>query len=297
MDRGRGYLFAFLSTLAMSNVYIFSKSALSEVSLAQFGFYWFGFALILFMLLLIFKKDSQFRNIGKKEFKTLLLVGVLEILSTSMFFLAIKSVENPTIVSFLGNLKPIFVIFLGLIILGEGFSKIESIGILITIAGAFILGYQEDLSFQALLDNGVVFILISLIFGGLSMVLVRKNSVTIPSLVYAISRSVFLMIAAMVFLFFTDDSILISKTALKNIAFGASMGPFLAILSFYNAIKYLEAARVSLIGTSKGIFVMIGSFMVFDRLPSNMQIVGGLITIFGVITIIVSKNLFKEKKV
>jgi drug/metabolite transporter (DMT)-like permease len=296
MGRSKGYLFAFLSTLAMSNVYIFSKSALSEVSLAQFGFYWFGFALILFMLLLIFKKDNQFKQIGKKEFKTLLLVGVLEIFSTSMFFLAIKSVENPTIVSFLGNLKPIFVIFLGLIILGEGFSKIESIGILITIAGAFILGYQDDLSFQALLDNGVVFILISLIFGGLSMVLVRKNSVAIPSIVYAISRSVFLMIAAIVFLYISGDSILISKTALKNIAFGASMGPFLAILSFYNAIKYLEAARVSLIGTSKGIFVMIGSFMVFDRLPSNMQIIGGMITIFGVITIIASKNLFKEKK-
>ncbi len=38
----KGYLLALLSVVAISNVYIFSKVALKEVSLPQFGVYWFG---------------------------------------------------------------------------------------------------------------------------------------------------------------------------------------------------------------------------------------------------------------
>ena len=33
----KGYIAVFIATLAMSNVYVFSKAALQELSLAQFG--------------------------------------------------------------------------------------------------------------------------------------------------------------------------------------------------------------------------------------------------------------------
>ncbi len=42
----RGYLYAFLSVLAISNVYIFSKAVLNEINIFQFGVLWFGFGLI-----------------------------------------------------------------------------------------------------------------------------------------------------------------------------------------------------------------------------------------------------------
>ena len=42
----KGYIFSFIAVLAMSNVFIFSKAALNEVELIQFGFYWFGFAIL-----------------------------------------------------------------------------------------------------------------------------------------------------------------------------------------------------------------------------------------------------------
>jgi len=42
----KGYLFLFLSMLAISNVYIFSKAAMNKMAFAQFGFYWFLFAIV-----------------------------------------------------------------------------------------------------------------------------------------------------------------------------------------------------------------------------------------------------------
>ena len=40
----KGYIAVLVATIAMSNVYIFSKAALNELSLVKFGVYWFGFA-------------------------------------------------------------------------------------------------------------------------------------------------------------------------------------------------------------------------------------------------------------
>ncbi len=45
-DHVKGYAFAFIATVAMANVYVFSKAALNELNLFQFGFYWFGLAII-----------------------------------------------------------------------------------------------------------------------------------------------------------------------------------------------------------------------------------------------------------
>ena len=41
----KGYFFSFGATLAGALVYIFSKAALKEVSLPQFGVYWFSIAI------------------------------------------------------------------------------------------------------------------------------------------------------------------------------------------------------------------------------------------------------------
>jgi len=42
----KGIILAFLATLGMANVYVFSKAALLEVNYFQFQFYWFGFAML-----------------------------------------------------------------------------------------------------------------------------------------------------------------------------------------------------------------------------------------------------------
>jgi len=125
INRNKGYLFAIISALAMSNVYIFSKAALKEVTLPQFGFYWFGVALILLSSAIIVRKDYKvFKTMDANAFKTLLIIGVADVFSTSLFFMTIKTIENPAIVSFLGNMKPIFVITLGFLILKETFKGI-----------------------------------------------------------------------------------------------------------------------------------------------------------------------------
>lgn len=284
-----------MSTLAMSNVYIFSKAALKEVNLAQFGFYWFGIALILlFLAIFVRGNQKELKALQKSDFKVLATIGLLEIFSTSFFFMAINTIENPAIVSFLGNLKPLFVILLGFIVLNERFKGIEIFGLFITLIGAVILGYKPNLTFKMLYDGGIFYILTSIFFGAISMTYIRKNQLKIPSIIYATSRSFFLFVASIIFLIYTDSSLAVSQNALVNLSFGATLGPFLAVLASYVAIKNMEVSRVSLVGTSKGVFVLLGSYLVFGSLPDTYQIIGGLITIAGVITITLGKKLKRK---
>ena len=291
-SRNKGYLFAVISALAMSNVYIFSKSALKEISLSQFGVYWFGVAIILLFTAIIVRKDYKvLSTIGSKGYRVLLIIGFFEIISTTLFFLTIKTIDNPAIVSFLGNLKPIFVILFGFIILNERFKGIEIVGLLVTLSGGLILGYRPNLSFQMLYDGGIIFILISMIIGSASMIYIRKNPIKIPSIIFATSRSIFLLIASVVYLVISGDSIIIPNSALINVSLGSLLGPFVGVLASYLAIRNLEVSRVSLIGTSKGVFVLIGAYLVFDKFPTGIHVLGGIITILGVIMITLGKRL------
>ena len=280
-----------ISALAMSNVYIFSKSALKEMSIIQFLFFWFGVATTLMTITLFVRKEFKlFKDLDKKSIRLLLIVGLLEVITSSFFFIAIQIVENPAIVSFLANLKVVFVISLGFLILNERFNKLEMLGFFITLIGGIVLGYREDLTFDMFRDRGVVFIMISIFFGALSMVIIKKNSVKIPSIVYASSRTYFLFITSIIAVLVTGESLAVSNKALFNAAVGSAMGPFLAMLSFYTAIRHLEAGRISVIGTSKGIFVLIGAYFVFDKFPTKLQLIGGLTTIVGVLIISLAKQ-------
>ncbi len=55
----KGISLAFLATLGMANVYVFSKAALLEVSYFQFQFFWFGFALIWILPFLYYNRNNQ----------------------------------------------------------------------------------------------------------------------------------------------------------------------------------------------------------------------------------------------
>ena len=172
----KGYLFVFISVIALSNVYIFSKVALSEVHFLQFGVYWFFFAFI--WNLLLFFSSNKFRQeitLNKKNLSYLPVLGILELLSTGLFFYAIKLVENPTIISFISNIGPIYIIILGFIFLKERFNKWEITGIFITIIGAVILNYNKDFSWGSFFFNGIGFIFLSSFIFAISLYKVKSN--------------------------------------------------------------------------------------------------------------------------
>ncbi len=292
----KGLILAFLATLGMANVYVFSKAALLEVNYYQFQFYWFGFALLWILpFLVVTGMIKKIPSLSRASNITLVIIGILELGAASMLFLSIQLAENPTTISFLSNLTPIFVTMLGIRFLGERFNSVEAVGIILTIAGVILITYTRDTTISEFFGAGSGWILVSSVFSSISIVTAKSRITDIHPGILTLNRVVFLFVFAMAAMIVRQESFVISGRATINMLIGSLMGPFLTGLAQYSALRYIEASRTMIIQATRSLFVLVGSMIYLSILPEILQLIGGLITIVGVIIMTWGKMNHKKK--
>ena len=295
-DTFKGYFFAIVATLAFSNVYIFSKAALNEVHLTQFGVYWFAIGATLSFLYAWKKgKLKQLLILSKRQKWILISLGFLEILTTTTFFISINTIEDPAVTSFLGNMYPVMVTFGGIFILKEKFGWIEMIGIGLALIGALIISYTGGTSLKTFFIKGTGWVFINALFATSATLVVKVHVKKLSPELLNTNRTVWLLVFSLIMFFVYKQSFIIPISALKNIAVGAVLGPFLAILTIYYSFQYIEASRSAIVQSLKGIFVLIGAWFVFKSFPLPHQFMGGIITVLGVLVMTLAQSgVFKQ---
>ncbi|MGM0934379.1 MAG: DMT family transporter [Bacteroidota bacterium] len=295
----KGVLLAFVSVIAVSNVYIFSKAALMEISLPQFGVYWFAIGLTwIFFYGCTQRTYRSIRQFAKRNLGILLALGLIEVAGTYFFFKAINTISNPAITSFIGNVSPVFVITLGFFLLKERFNRKEFIGMALAIMGAFIISYKGNTSISDMFIDGTQYVLYSSVFTAVSSVIIKKNIKNINPIILTTNRSLFLLIFSIMALVYTEEPLVISSKPLLNIFIGASLGPFLTVIAGYLALQYIPLSQKAIINSSKGLFVLFGAYLYFGKFPDTIALIGGLITTLGLLLIAFGKSkLNKIKKI
>lgn len=289
-SKTKGYIFIILATISFSNVYIFSKAALNEITMPQFWFYWFliGFGLNL-SLIVLSKKIWLIKAIPKKSLLLLPAIGAIEIATALTFFASINAIPDPAVTSFLGNLFPLFTVILGTTILKEKFSFVEAIGVGVTLTGALIISYSGNAKLSDFFIPGVGFVLLNSLFAAIATIIVRVKVRHYSPEVLNLNRTFWLFVFGTCWIVMAGDSFNISTKALTNISIGAIFGPFIAVLLLYKSLKYIEASRAIIIQSLKGLFVLIGAYIYFYSLPLPHQIMGGILSIIGIIIIFAGK--------
>jgi len=296
-DTFKGYFFALVATLAFSNVYIFSKAALNEVHLAQFGLYWFIISSVLSLLYAAWnKKLGQIKLLTKRQIRILITLGFLEILTTTTFFVSINIIPDPSVTSFLGNMYPVMLALGGVFLLKEKFGWIEIAGAVLALTGAFIISYTGGTTLKTFFIRGTGVVFINAILATTASLVVKVHVKKMSPELLNLNRSVWLLVFSAVVFLATRQSLIIPLSALENIAVGAVLGPFLAVLTIYYSFHYIEASRSSVVQSLKGIFVLIGAYLVFKTLPQPHQLIGGLITVIGVMVMTLAQAGFLRKK-
>lgn len=292
-NRRKGLILAFVATIALASVYIFSKSALNRVHLFQFGFYWFLVALVLnFIFVKITRKKISFKKYTKKERFAILSNAIFETAGTILFFSAINFSENPAVISFLVNLGPVFTLILAYFFLKERFRLGEYIGITITLLGVLIINYSPETSFSALFSKATAYIVFASLFYAIAVIIAKSNIQRIEPVVLSISRTIMLMLVSFSFMLYEGLSFKIGFDAFLFIAFGAFMGPFLAILTSYYSFKYIEVSLTNIIMSTKSVLVVVSSYLFLHTIMHGNQLIGGAFTIAGIIAI----SMVKRKK-
>ena len=277
----RGYSYALIATITGSLVYLFSKAALNEVSLPQFGFWWFLTALFWNGLMAAHPKGGfNISTFTRRDYKTLLIIGIVEIIATVAFYAAINIADNPSVPSFLRNLEYLFITLLGVAMLGERFSKWTGSGALLILAGSFIISCRSGLS--GFMTTTALLMLVTTVFFAIRTITVKKHIGEISPVVLAINRSIFLFLVASVFIVITRETLFIPRTAVFNILAGSFVGPFLTSIFQYSALRYIPASRAAIVQSTTGLFVLVGAVLMFGTMPNEVQIAGGMVTIVGV---------------
>lgn len=292
----KGFLLALISVFAVSNVYIFSKAALQEVHYIQFGFWWFAFALIWLTMYLIYKKSFNiFKEIPTKLYSILIVLGMLDILDTYFFFKAIHTITNPSVVAFISNISPAFIIIASILYFKERFNIWESLGIILALLGAFVISYNGNDTWRNMFVDGTQYILIMAVTTTLITLIIKKNIQKVSPIVLVINRTVFLFVFFVLSFLIMRENLSISNFAMQNILIGSLLGPFLAAVSGYLALQFIPVSQKAIFDSTRGLIVLIGAYLYFGKFPEVIAIIGGLISIVGVLFIAFGKLILNKK--
>lgn len=278
----RGYFYALIATICGSLVYLFSKAALNEISLPQFGFWWFLTAILWNSLMAAHPRGGfTIKSFTRNDYLTLMYIGLIEIVATTSFYAAIAVAPNPAIPSFLRNLEYLFVTVFGFALLGERFGKVALAGAILTLSGAFIISLRVT-SADSFFTAASGLMLLSTSFYAVRTITAKKHIREISPVVLAINRAIFLVLFALVFMIAGRYTFKIPTHAFLYILAGSFVGPFLTSIFQYSALRFIEASRAAIVQSTTGLFVLAGAFLIFGNLPSPIQIFGGLIAMAGV---------------
>jgi drug/metabolite transporter (DMT)-like permease len=130
-----------------------------------------------------------------------------------------------------------------------------------------------------------------------STIIVKINIKKISPALLSMNRAIFLFLFSFSMMLVFQKSFIIPSGAMVNIFIGSLLGPFLTVIAGYNALKYIEASRNSILGSSKSLFVLLGAYLYFQLLPERHQVYGGILTILGIILISFGKMILRKKKI
>jgi len=155
--------------------------------------------------------------------------------------------------------------------------------VLLALAGAFIISYTGGSSLKNMFIPGAGVVLVNAIFAVAASVVVKMNIKRLSPELITLNHNIWLFLYAAILMVVFGKPLEIPGDALLNIAIGSFLGPFLGILTIYYSFRYMEASRSSIVQSMKGIVVLGGAYLYFGTLPLPHQLLGGLLTVAGVL--------------
>lgn len=249
---------------------------------------------VIWNLIYLLYRKRKLSTIRGKGLWVNIVIAVLEAVATGLFYIAIDKMENPAIVSFIGNIGPVFVIILGFTILKERFNRIEMAGILVTLTGLFLINYNKAFTWSNMFLEGTGYVVLASFFFSVAAIVARKYNQYIEGSELSFIRVLLLFVSFVILFLFSSGGLGISFRVLLNISIGSILETLITIVLAYEAFKYIEATRNSLVLSTRSLFVLLSVYLYFHIFPAPFQIIGGLLTIIGVLAITTGKILVKK---
>lgn len=247
-------------------------------------------ALILSAIILTIKNRQTLKNISKKDWFYLTLVGIIGGSIPFLLFFKGLSMSSPMLGGFIHKTLFVWVSFLAVIFLREKLGKIQWLALAILLGGNFLLGAFSNFKF----GMAELLIFIATLFWAVEYIIAKKVLTRIDSQIVAWARMFFGAIVLLFYLAFTQKLGVFLTFNLRQIfwiIFGALL--LFGYVSFwYRALKLCPASVVTCILVLGSPISTLLSSLFISHKYSFEQILGIVIVCLGLLTFLI----FNPKK-
>jgi drug/metabolite transporter (DMT)-like permease len=277
------------TTILWASSLIFAKIVFTELGPIIFVALRYSLATPLLFVLAFQQRKKQARGSLRANWKILLVTGLSgPFISQVLQYIGLE-LTNASDALLLLNLTPIFAVILAAPLLNEKITLDKTIGLIVATFGAIliVMNASPDLAtitVERVLGN--IIVIVSTLFfaiNGIAGKISVKSTNTVSTTFYSTLFSVpFIWITAVLF----DDVTVLFTMSIEAwviVFWVAVVNTVIAFMLYYESMKYIESSRVQIILNLIGVWGVIMSILVLSEIVTLLQILGGLLTIIGVV--------------
>jgi drug/metabolite transporter (DMT)-like permease len=285
-DKQRGVLFAVSASLMFGLSPVFVRLVLDFVNVETMNVLFTVFASLCFAVVFgAFKKVAHFRSI-LGNWRKVALMSLFSAAGSLLYTYGIF-LYGPVNAAFLIQFTAVFTILFGVAFFKERFTRLEGAGVLVAVAGVFILAY----------GNLALEIVSTLVLLGAALFFASANSLSkayvknVNPVALAGGNSMF------VFLFVFAFAVLSGKleTTFPSVTLvyaflGSVTGVVLSFVLFFKALEVFEVSKTATIRTMEPFLTALFSFAILALTPTANQLAGGALIVIGVVVLSLTKG-------
>jgi drug/metabolite transporter (DMT)-like permease len=286
-----GYLYSFISAMMASALIVAGKWTLYAISPLALSALVFPIGAVLLGLTMIPRKRwKRILAMDRRGWIWTVAFSVLAFVAIWTYWIGIKMMD-PTLASFLNRSETLVTISLGILILGERFSRGEGLGAFLVLAGIVLMKF----TFRAEYSTGFWVVLFSAVCFGTAEFFAKIAVRYVDPLTISFLRNVITSVLFWIAVAFVDTSFEGVRSVWWGILIIAFAGPILTRPIYLYALKHIEVSKVALINQSQPVFVAILALVALSQTPAPREIIGGIFVIGGCLLIIASRKKTQAK--
>jgi drug/metabolite transporter (DMT)-like permease len=285
MSSKKGYLFALYSTLGAGMTTVIGKWTLEEISALALTCVIFTVSTIALTVgWLPFRGSRQVFALTRKGWFWTLMFSITSWLAIWIFWAGVKLID-PTLAGFINRFEVPIVILLGVVLLKERFSRIEVIGMILSLAGIVIMKLTLRIEFS----TGFWLVLLGATFFGLTEYVSKIALRHVEPIPLAYLRNAFLAVGYWAVFLAGDYSMAGMERVWPGAVAVGLIGPLVTRLMYLLALKHLDLSKVAVVSQIQPVFVILIALTFLGQFPTLREIAGGVCLLAGCVVMVLGR--------
>jgi drug/metabolite transporter (DMT)-like permease len=283
--RQEGLVLAVLASFMFALSPVVMRLILDFVNVETLNVLFTAFTVLCFVVLFAVFKRVHFKTI-LENWRKVAFLGLLSAAGAMLYTYGLF-LYGPVNAAFLIQFTTVFTILFGVVFFKERFTRLETAGVLVAVAGVLILAY----------GNLELEIVSTLVLLGAALLLAFSNTLSkayvkdLNPVALAGGNTMFMLPFIFVYAVLSGrlETAFPSVTLIYSFV-GAVAGGFLSFILFYKALKVFEISKVATIRTVEPFLTAIFSFALLALMPTTNQLLGGALIVIGVVFVSLTKR-------